>query len=469
MERKNVVKREIRKFVSGVLACSMLANVCVFGGENVVSNAKEIKIDEESIPNAQIRNIAKSADTNQDGVLSDEEAGKVDYIGIYSETSDISEATAMFPNATEAYVTVGAAKTLTVNSDKIKKLRIVGENVVAVKGASPTVITVTVTKSAKKLDFSKVEGYSKATEFSINGLSWKDDYKVSEVVTPNTAKLKKVGIYYCGISKIDVSKFKNATEISLDGNNLKSINVKKNTKLTSLACYSNKLTSLNISSNKKLKDIGVGYNKLKKLDISKNKKIQKITAYNNKITTIKTNKNKNIKEIDLSSNKMSSINMKLFPNLTYLGCGDNPLKKLSVDTNKKLETLYVENTSIKKLSLKNNKKLVQLNVEKTAIKDLTIPTSCVFNRITVGDKHSILKKVKLAKTNANVVMTVKSYKTYKLAELIPALKGYKFSTAGTDISVTEAGILKTEKLNKSQWYYILANNGSKSVSIMIHL
>ena len=456
------MKKWFKKFLAGTAACSMIACSCAIGAGVTDSKADEIKIDETEITDSQLLSLMRQADTNGDGVLSDEEAGAFTYLYFYEETSDISEAVKIFPNANSVYINAGNNTSVTVNSTKIKSIQVSGSNVVALKGAAPTRVYAFVNAHKASLNFSGVEGYAKTTEFFVYGAG-----KSTKVTVPNTAKLKKVGISNCGLTSIDVSKFKNASEITLDNNKLKTINLKKNPKLTSLACYANKLTKLNISSNKKLKDIGVGSNQLKTIDITKNKNISRVIAYDNKISSLKSNKSAKITELSLSENKLTSLDLTKYPKLTSLYVGSNKFKKLNIAKNTKIQELFCSENPIKVLATAKLKSLKSLDVAGTSVKKLSYAKKAALNYISVGTSHSLLKNVKLAKGYATVGIKVKANKTYQLAKLLPAVKGYKFSTNSSIISVSGSGALKTGSVSKSMYEFVSAVKGSNRVSFTI--
>lgn len=426
----------LRKTMAGALVLSM------FMGTNItqVSAAENgsYTIDETTFPDYEIYSTVRRYDSNGDGILSKGEAAKADYLRVSEQTTDLTGVLKIFPNVKRVSIESGKNKEVTVNNSKISEIDVYGDYITALKGASPKTIRVAVYKQKGTLDFSKVSGYGKATAFYVVKANAK------KIVMPNTAKLEKVGLSSCGLSKIDTSVYKNAKELTLDGNNLKSIDLKKNTKLTSLSCYSNKLTSLNISANTKLKDIGVGWNKLEKIDITKNKNMQRVIANSNKLKSLKSGKNTNIVELELSYNKLSSLDLTKYPNLKKIYCDDNSLKTLSLTGNKKVEALGISGLSLNKLTY----------AKPLALKSLSTDVkNCKY-----------VKDIKLKK-NFYVNLYIKNNQTYNLQTLLPVLKGYTFSSWNENVS--EKGIVQAKNLEKNAFVGCTAKKGNTTVNVYI--
>lgn len=429
--------KRLRKTVAGVLVLSMLAGT---GAWNVQAATTEegYTIDEKTFPDSDVFYSAMRADRNNDGILSKAEAADVEELDIYTATADVSKYLKIFPNVKKMYITSGNNKQVVVNSSKIEDIVVRGDHLTALKGASPKMIRVTVNKDSGTLDFSKAEGYSKATAFYVTA------EKATKIIAPNAAKLEKVGISYCNLGKIDASVYKNAKELSLDGNKLKSIDLRKNTKLTSLSCYDNKITSLNISANSKLKDIGVGGNQLKTIDVSKNKNMLRVVAYSNKLQSLKAAKGNKIKELDLSYNKFSTLDLANYPSLTTLYCNGNKLKTLSLAKNNKLSELSLRDTSANKVTFAKNTKLSDLMVD---------PKDGKF-----------IQGVELC-NKAYVYVEIKTGKQYELQKMIPALKGYTFSSDNENMS--KDGVVKADKMKKYDYISCTAKKGSKKINVSI--
>ena len=435
---------KMKKLIYMVSVFSLLAGIAVFGGQTSIVKAAGVEITEQNFGNDQsLLSAIKFKDTNLDGILSDEEAAPVTSLYFSSATNDISNVVKYFPNLSYVSVNTGDYDSLTINHNPIKSISITAHKVVSLKGNhSITKVFYDLYEMKGKADFSKTKGYEKVKEFLIYCSG------ATSVVAPNQNKLTNLSIRGTKMSKIDMSKYKKLTTLNLSGNQLKSINVKKNSSLVSLACYNNKLTSLNISSNKKLKDIGVGDNKLTKIDTTKNSKLLRVVAYNNKIKSYSPVSNKKLTEI----------------NMTY-----NKLTKLDVTKNKDLRVLCISGNKIKQITLSKNKKLEIFNAGNTSLKKLSLAKSAKLSNISVGSNYKLLKNIKFkSNSSLGIAMKLSGAKEYRLTEILPALKGYTFSSSNEKITIDEAGKLTMPSLAKKEYASVMATNGNQTAYISLN-
>lgn len=427
------MKRRMTKILAGVLALGMLAG----SGAWETQAASSYEINRENFSQDSLYYAAESADANYDGVLTKKEAAAVEELRIGSDMKDLTKCFKVFPNVTTLYLTADGNKSIKINNKKVKEIQVYGNYIVALKGAAPKTVRVSVDKASGTLDFSKTEGYSKVSAFYVSAP------KATRIIAPNASKLEKVGITYCSkIKKIDTAAYKNVKELTLDGNNLKSIDVKKNTKLTSLACYDNKLTTLNISANTNLKDVGVGGNKLKTIDVTKNKKMNRITAYSNKLKSIKTAKGNVIKELEISYNSFTNLDLSNYPKLKTLYCRDNKIKTLSFAKNPKIERLYISGNPLTKMTFAKNTSLVSVSAD--------VKTAKLVKNVGVGKE-------------AFISIEVPTDKTYDIKTLVPLVKGYKLSSNSEYI--TKDGKLHANKMGSFDYASCFAKKGKKSIEV----
>lgn len=435
---------KMKKLIYMVSAFGLIAGIAAFGGQTSKVKAAGVEITEENFGNDQnLLSTIKYKDTNQDGILSDEEAAPVTSLYFSSVTNDISKVVKYFPNLSYVAVNTGDYDSLTINHNPIKSISITAHKVVHLNGNhSITDVSYDLSEMKGKADFSKAKGYDKVKKFFIYASG------ATSVVAPNQNKLTDLSIRGAKMSKIDMSKYKKLSTLNLSGNQLKSINVKKNSSLVSLACYNNKLTSLNISSNKKLKDIGVGDNKLTKIDTTKNSKLLRVVAYNNKIKNYSPESNKKLTEINISYNKLT---------------------KLNVTKNKDLRVLCISGNKIKQINLGKNKKIEIFNAGNTSLKKLTLAKSGRLSNISVGSNYKLLKNIKFkSNSSLGIEMKLPGTKEYQLAKILPALKGYTFSSSNEKITIDETGKFTMPSLGKNDYASVMANNGNQTAYISLN-
>lgn len=255
-----MMKKKFKKAMAGILICSMLSPVCGLTGS--VSMAKSVEINAETIPDAQIRSLAAGADTNNDGVLSETEAEKVESLWFSDAIDDISQALKIFPKVKNVtFRNVGNTKSIVFNSTKVKDVTLRDcSKMVALKGAAPEKVEVYLRKkagdvnSANKqklgdINFAKLAGYSKVTDLTLFNI-YSDKLSMGNITLPNTKKMKSVRVYACQFKKMNLSALKNVTSVILTNCGLTNLDVSKNTKLTP--------DTLKLAENIQLRTISVG-------------------------------------------------------------------------------------------------------------------------------------------------------------------------------------------------------------------
>lgn len=138
-------------------------------------------------------------------------------------------------------------------------------------------------------------------------------------------KLKRLSIYGCGITKLNVSTLKDLTSFSCINNLLTHIDVSNLTKLISMYVDNNKLNELDVSALKELRILSCDNNQLTKLDVSMLDYLHTLYCRNNQLTDLKVTQA--ISNLQCNDNQLSSLDLSNteFEDL-FLSCKNNPLK-----------------------------------------------------------------------------------------------------------------------------------------------
>lgn len=501
------MRKKLKKILAGILICSMLAPICGMNGS--VSMAKSVEINTETIPDAQIRSLAVSADTNSDGVLSEAEAEKVESLWFYDAIDDISQALKIFPKVTSVtFRNVGNTQSIVFNSTKVKAVTLRDCNkVVALKGASPEKVEVYVKKKVGDVNFAKLAGYSNVTDLTLSNI-YSDKLSAGNITLPNTAKLKSVRIYACqfkkanlsalknvtslslincGLKSLDISKYTKLTYLNVSDDKLKALDVTKNIKLTNLTVSSKQLKSLDVTKNKELAYLSVVSNKVKNIDITKNTKLSGLHLYGCKLKDLNLAKNTELKSITLGNNNLKKVDVKKQKKLTSFSCYENKLTSLNISANKKLESLNVSSNKLKKIDVTKNTKLSSVNCEKNPITALDLnknkkleyleiagtkltPTtlklaeSIQLRMISVGKLYNILtilQEKMVTDSYFNICMVGKPGKSYDLKSMIPMLAEYNMKN-------TETGVVTLPKSDYNYITHVKASTEKRSCYIYFY-
>lgn len=195
----------------------------------------------------------------------------------------------------------------------------------------------------------------------------------------NFVNLKKLELYDCKITSIDVSKLVN---------------------LTNLDCGWNKLTSIDVSKNIKLDYLNVYGNHISNLDISKCTELTKLNLFITDISSIDFSQCTKLKTVSLSRSKITSVDISMLTDLEDFKCMCCvQLKKLDVSKNTKLKILDCMHTSITTIDLtmltdledfrcKECSEIKELDVSRnTKLKKLDCTETSINGNIYVFDKN----------------------------------------------------------------------------------
>jgi hypothetical protein len=232
-----------------------------------VSNAQNVNIPDTAFLNALIE---EGVDTNEDNLISFEEAEAVNSLYISGE----------FYCEMASCVTLGNISELTgieafINLDSL-----------FIRGNHIDSIDLSMNKDLYYLDCC----YNNLTSLDLS---------------KNTALTE----LYCNNSQLpglDVSNNTALSRLECDHNQLTSLDVSNNTALTNLSCISNQLTSLDVSNNIALKYLscrayGFELGQLTSLDISGCTALEYLDCFRNQLTSLDVSNNTELVYLDLSS------------------------------------------------------------------------------------------------------------------------------------------------------------------------
>jgi Leucine-rich repeat (LRR) protein len=190
-------------------------------------------------------------------------------------------------------------------------------------------------------------------------------------VSKNTL-LKSLSLGMNKITAIDISANTALTLFSVSGNQLTTIDVTKNTALESLALDMNKLSTVDVSQNTKLKILYLSINALTSVDISKNTDLNYLYVSSNKLSTVDISKNTALEYLDISSNQLSAINVTQNINLNYARIYGNTLTALDVTKNTLLKNLNCSSNKLSTLDVSKNTVLIDLDANTNLITALDV-------------------------------------------------------------------------------------------------
>ena len=295
-----------------------------------------LKIDETNFPDENFRSLVGNADTNRDGVLSDDEIAAVTEFSSGGLPVTSLQGIEYFTALEELSCFENQLTALDISKNTALKRLYCYDNQLTELDVSKNTALVVINCSSNQLaslDVSK--------NMALTSLGCESNQLTSLDVSSNTA-LEKL---YCGsnpLTSLDISKNTALTHFGCGSPQLKTLDISKNTGLISLSVNHTKLTKLDVSKNTALKWLYCSYNQFTTLDISKNTKLEGITCMNNQLTSLDVSKNTALIEIVCISNQLTALDVSNNKALTFLLCQDNKLKTLDVSKISSLASLVKE-------------------------------------------------------------------------------------------------------------------------------
>ena len=206
----------------------------------------DVEINSTNFPDSVFRSRVSDFDTDQNGVLSDEEIARVTSINVSHANSrniDSLKGIEYFTALTELICECIGLTELDVSKN-----------------------TALVSLSCKENQLTTLD-VSKNT--ALRNLDCCENQLTVLDVSNNAALL---GLY-CSVNaltSLDISHSTSLTYLFCDSNDLINLDVSKNTALIHLSCESNDLTTLDVSKNTALNYVDCGWNRLTRLDVSQN-------------------------------------------------------------------------------------------------------------------------------------------------------------------------------------------------------
>ena len=202
---------------------------------------------------------------------------------------------------------------------------------------------------------------------------------------------------YCnntGITSLDVSNNTALIALGCSGTGITSLDVSNNTALEYFACYDTGITSLDVSNNRDLAYLSCSDTEITSLDVSNNTALEDLVCYNTEITSLDLSNNRDLAYLSCSDTGITSLDVSQNVALRYLSCNGVPLIGLNIGNNSKLEMRDNDYNLINKLSTTTN---------------LTV-TSESFNINELGLEESKIKNLSGAELNGDI-MTITSINT----------------------------------------------------------
>lgn len=356
-----------------------------------------VEINETNFPDANLRTVVETFDTDSDEKLSEEEIVAV------------------------------------------TKLNVSNKSITDLKGVEFFTAITTLNcsyNSLTTLDISK--------NVALTSLSCNSNQISTLDISYNTA-LKSLNCSKNNLESLDLSNNNNLTSLDCSENKIETLDLTYNTKLTSVRCYKNNMSSLNVSKCENLKTLHCYNNQLTSLDLTDLNKITNIRCDENKLSELIIS-SEVVKELWCNKNQLTDLNVSKMTVLEDLRCSDNPnIESLEVNS-PKLKTLdcYCNNNhpgNLSQLTLNNATALVELRCYNQKIKDLDLSSCSSIKKIDAFNNDLDVLDV-----SGNTTLTYLGVSGNKLTEL-DVTKNVELTTLNcAENSISELDLSNNTKL-----------------------
>lgn len=172
-------------------------------------------------------------------------------------------------------------------------------------------------------------------------------------------------------------------------NRLESLDLSRCPKLKLLHCWENNLTTLDLSANQFLTDLRCAQNNFSEgLDVSSNKELRYFYCNDANLQAIDVSNNIELLEFGCYNNYLKEIDVSRNANLRILRCNNNLIASINVGSNPELIEFKCDNNYIKTLDLCRNTKLKWLNCSNNLLTDLDVSMlSPLLEELSIGDNN----------------------------------------------------------------------------------
>lgn len=356
----------MKKFI---FALTMLMGVLTIFTVTNVNASVEVEINESTFPDNYIRDyLGRVVDTNQDGVLQQDEINRVERIYIDYDAEDRTDS--LFSDKINC-------KGLEIFTN-VKEFHVVPHGT-----ANSNIYNLNVIYSMPKLE-------------ELHIFFWKaENVELDLSIFPNLKKLYLGGINK--LNKINLSKNKKLTEFhvtSVTGNAV--INLSKLKNLENFSCSFINVKGLKFGKLKKITSLELSpsqgsRNAIKKLDLSGLKNLHTLSISNfQKLNTLKLGRNKKIEDISIfNCKKLKKINLSRCKNLYSVWIFNSGLKKLVLNKDNMIDTLMLSDNKLKRIKLMG-KYLERVMLEDNKLKKVDISKLKNLSYIRLDKKTKII-------------------------------------------------------------------------------
>ena len=387
--------KKINKLIlTAAMAAMAVVSVCSMADDSVYAAANTendgVVISKDTFPDKYFRKKMKKYDKNKDGYLSDSEIKKITELEL--EWAVTSMSGIEYLTNLENFYAYGST-----NSDKYLKKQIDLTNnkkikKVLISGYEPCEY-IDVSNCRELVDLSVEGNYLK--EVNMSGCKklkslWIDSEKITSLSLDEFKNLTKLFIICDNIKELDLSNQNKLKNLRIDSKNLRKLTLGNRDKVKTLELYVPSImeTEQLIMKFKNVTDLKVNGCQTKELDVSKLKKLKYLRIHQvskkDKLNKVNIGNMKTLIRCYIDGKNITNVTIGKCPKLITLDVGYTSIRKIDVSGCSGLDDLYIrDNPKIKALNVAKNKNLRFLYCDRCSLKSLDVSKKFEIIRINL--------------------------------------------------------------------------------------
>ena len=315
----------------------------------------QVAIDATNFPDNNFRTYVATFDTDGDGTLSQTEIKKVKSINVEKKSIAQLDGIEFFTaitslkcdnnNLTSLDLSSNTKlKTLSCQANSLTSLNVVGCTALEKMYCQTNqLVSLTVASTALTELYANNNSLTSVDITGCPNLATLRLYRnpnLQYVDFSGNSKMKRLDIYSCALTSIDVSNMPDLEWLAMSDNQLTEIDVTNNPLLYNLTFSNNNVSELDISNNPWLKTLRFENNNISEIDVAHLSELTLFTCSNNNIAELNVTNSPKLTTFRCEGNQLTQLDVTKNPALVHFQCDDNQLTTLDLSNNTKLGLVH---------------------------------------------------------------------------------------------------------------------------------
>ena len=340
----------------------------------------------ETFPDPEFRAyVFANFDTDNNGVLSEEECDAVTKISVYTNSIYSLEGIGLFRNLKS----LGCSPKYTRWTANVDEWHIYNGDEEVIGKLTSLDLSNNVELTSLNCFGNQLTSINLKNCTSLTHLTCELNY-MKHIDLCDSPELTVLMCSFNQLEELDLSQCINMNQLFCTGNELYSLDLSHNTRITYLDCSSNHLRSLDVSANPLLERINCGNCQLTSLNVNNNLALLSLSCGSNQLSTLDLYNNTNLQYLSCDWNQLSSLDLSANLKLASLVCSGNAFQTLDISKNTSLVQLYCYKNQLETLDVSNNLALTTLYCQENPMVFLYLLNGQVINALNKENSTEIV-------------------------------------------------------------------------------